>query len=87
MNRWKLFIPRDPAAHERGEEPDSCSRCGHPFAEHDNGICPGQLGRRRRPPSAYGKDLQAGVAGFGDTPAEAMTDFDVNWNRQTLATR
>lgn len=28
----------------------------------------------------YGDDLQSGVAGFGDTPAEAMTDFDRNWS-------
>jgi hypothetical protein len=33
----------------------------------------------------YGKNLQAGVAGFGDTPAEAMIDFDANWNKQKLA--
>lgn len=35
----------------------------------------------------YGKNLQAGVAGYGDTPAEAMTDFDKNWREQKLATR
>lgn len=29
----------------------------------------------------YGSDLQDGVAGFGDTPDEAMRDFDLNWNR------
>lgn len=27
----------------------------------------------------YGGDLQSGCAGFGDTPAEAMADFDRNW--------
>jgi hypothetical protein len=27
----------------------------------------------------YGADLQSGVAGFGDTPALAMADFDNNW--------
>lgn len=27
----------------------------------------------------YGKDLVTGVAGFGDTPAEAMSDFDNKW--------
>lgn len=27
-----------------------------------------------------GEDLQSGVAGFGDSPAEAMWDFDVQWN-------
>lgn len=28
----------------------------------------------------YGEDLMHGVAGFGDSPAEAMLDFDKNWN-------
>lgn len=28
----------------------------------------------------YGDNLQDGVAGFGDTPAAAMYDFDKNWN-------
>ena len=27
----------------------------------------------------YGDDLQSGVAGFGDSPALAMADFDKNW--------
>ena len=27
----------------------------------------------------YGEDLQSGVAGFGDTPAQAATQFDVEW--------
>lgn len=27
----------------------------------------------------YGEDLQNGVAGFGDSPALAMADFDKNW--------
>lgn len=27
----------------------------------------------------YGEDLQAGVAGFGDSPALAFADFDRNW--------
>jgi hypothetical protein len=27
----------------------------------------------------YGDDLQNGVAGFGDSPALAMADFDANW--------
>ncbi len=27
----------------------------------------------------YGDNLQDGVTGFGDTPAKAATDFDVNW--------
>lgn len=28
----------------------------------------------------YGDNLQEGVAGFGDSPALAMADFDRNWN-------
>ena len=27
----------------------------------------------------YGNNLQDGVAGFGDSPADAMRDFDRNW--------
>jgi hypothetical protein len=27
----------------------------------------------------YGDNLQDGVAGFGDSPAKAMLDFDKNW--------
>lgn len=27
----------------------------------------------------YGDDLQNGCAGFGETPAAAMLDFDVQW--------
>jgi len=27
----------------------------------------------------YGDNLQDGVAGFGDSPANAMHDFDKNW--------
>jgi hypothetical protein len=27
----------------------------------------------------YGEDLQAGVAGFGESPALAFSDFDRNW--------
>lgn len=27
----------------------------------------------------YGEDIQCGVAGFGDSPAIAMADFDNNW--------
>ncbi|SNS16436.1 hypothetical protein [Pseudomonas segetis] len=27
----------------------------------------------------YGDDLQSGVAGFGDTPEQAMADFNKNW--------
>ena len=32
----------------------------------------------------YGEDLQMGVAGFGDTPAEAAADFDLKWSTQKL---
>ena len=32
----------------------------------------------------YGEDLQAGVAGFGETPKLAMIDFDKNYNEMTL---
>lgn len=30
----------------------------------------------------YGADIMSGVCGFGDTPAEAMADFDKNWQSQ-----
>jgi hypothetical protein len=30
----------------------------------------------------YGDDLQNGVAGFGRSPVEAMTDFDNAWHRK-----
>jgi hypothetical protein len=30
----------------------------------------------------YGEDLAHGIAGFGDTPAEAMADFDRAWATQ-----
>lgn len=30
----------------------------------------------------YGENLQEGVAGCGDSPAEAMSDFDVNWYKK-----
>lgn len=29
----------------------------------------------------YGVDLMEGVAGFGNSPAEAMADFDKNWHK------
>lgn len=29
----------------------------------------------------YGDNLQDGVAGFGDSPAKAMVDFDKNWEK------
>jgi hypothetical protein len=35
----------------------------------------------------YGADLQQGVAGYGETPAEAMADFDKNWSGQRLQVR
>ena len=28
----------------------------------------------------YGDNIQEGVCGFGKTPAEAVHDFDKNWN-------
>lgn len=30
----------------------------------------------------YGENLQDGVAGFGDSPANAMWDFDRNWYKK-----
>ena len=30
----------------------------------------------------YGPDLQVGVAGFGDSPADAMRDFDRQWEKK-----
>ena len=30
----------------------------------------------------YGTNLMEGVCGFGDTPEEAMRDFDKNWREQ-----
>ena len=30
----------------------------------------------------YGENLMKGVCGFGDTPREAMADFDNNWWKQ-----
>jgi hypothetical protein len=30
----------------------------------------------------YGDNLQDGVAGFGDSPAEAYSDFDTNWYKK-----
>jgi hypothetical protein len=32
----------------------------------------------------YGENLQDGVAGFGDTPSDAMRDFDKNWMWQKI---
>lgn len=34
----------------------------------------------------YGPHLMEGVCGFGDTPAEAMADFDKNWLQQKTPT-
>ena len=33
----------------------------------------------------YGANLMEGVCGFGDSPAEAMSDFDANWNAKIAA--
>lgn len=33
----------------------------------------------------YGDNLQDGVAGFGDSPADAMWDFDRNWSAKLTA--
>lgn len=33
----------------------------------------------------YGDNLQDGVAGFGDSPADAMWDFDRNWSTKLPA--
>ena len=30
----------------------------------------------------YGENTQDGVAGFGDSPEEAMSDFDRNWSKR-----
>jgi len=30
----------------------------------------------------FGDDLQSGVAGFGDSPAEAMWAFDKEWHKK-----
>lgn len=30
----------------------------------------------------YGENLQDGIAGFGDSPADAMRDFDTNWAKK-----
>lgn len=32
----------------------------------------------------YGENLQDGLAGFGDTVAKAMDDFDKNWSAQSI---
>jgi hypothetical protein len=29
----------------------------------------------------YGENIQDGVAGFGNSPREAMNDFDTEWNK------
>ena len=33
----------------------------------------------------YGDNLQEGVAGFGDSPADVMWDFDSNWTTKLKA--
>ena len=30
----------------------------------------------------YGENLKEGCAGFGDTPEQAMRDFDANWKKK-----
>lgn len=30
----------------------------------------------------YGPNLMEGVCGFGDSPADAMADFDANWTKR-----
>jgi len=35
----------------------------------------------------YGPDLMHGVCGFGDSPAEAMADFDKAWNARLALTK
>jgi len=30
----------------------------------------------------YGENMQDGLAGFGDSPADAMWDFDRNWEKK-----
>lgn len=35
----------------------------------------------------YGDNLQDGVAGFGETPLEACSDFDTNWATERMAAR
>ena len=32
----------------------------------------------------YGEDIRTGVAGFGDTVAEAMADFDKQWSERRV---
>jgi len=34
--------------------------------------------------ASYGSDFMEGVCGFGNTPEEAMEDFDKNWTSQTI---
>ena len=34
----------------------------------------------------YGENLMEGVAGFGDTPAKAMWEFDAAWMNETIPT-
>ena len=34
----------------------------------------------------YGENLQDGVAGFGDSPALAMLDWERNWSKRLPAT-
>lgn len=34
----------------------------------------------------YGSNIMEGICGYGDTPEEAMRDFDQNWWKQKLQT-
>ena len=34
----------------------------------------------------YGENLQDGVAGFGKSPADAMANFDANWDKKITPT-
>jgi hypothetical protein len=55
------------------------------FAEHarPSAVYRPSLGRDGNKWCAlYGANLAEGVAGFGDSPEQAMADFDVNWSKQ-----
>jgi len=51
----------------------------------EEGLCPSaiyrpSLGRDGNKWSAlYGDNIMEGVVGYGDSPAEAMADFNANW--------
>lgn len=72
-----------------------------PLIQQEFGIAAGEMQRPSaiyRPSVApdgnkwcalYGENLMEGVCGFGDTPDEAMRDFDKNWMKEKtpIATR